>query len=64
MANLLQASNKCTITWKQGTTTSVTNENIGCLHLTVHDKQNQSILAKATLSANQLVAYCINNNKL
>ena len=63
MANLLQASNKCTITWRQGTTTSVTKDTVGCLHLTLKDENDKEV-AKACLNANQLAAFCLNNNKM
>ena len=63
MANRLFASDNHKITWRQGTTKANSGDTIGCLHLTLKDENNKDV-AKACLTANQLAAYCLNNNKM
>lgn len=63
MANLLLASDYHKITWRQGTTKADNGDTVGCLHLTLKDENNKDV-AKACLTANQLAAYCLNNNKM
>ena len=63
MANRLFASDNHKITWRQGTTKADSGDTIGCLHLTLKDENNKDV-AKACLTANQLAAYCLNNNKM
>ena len=62
MANCLDANDNHKITWKQG---SINNHGniIGCLHLTLKDENHKDV-AKACLTANQMAAYCLENNKL
>ena len=63
MATLLFASDYHKITWRQGTTQADNRDTVGCLHLTLKDENNKDV-AKACLTANQLAAYCLNNNKM
>lgn len=63
MANLLNASNNHKVKWSQGTTIADNGDIIGCLHLILRDKNDKDV-AKACLTANQLAAFCLNNNKL
>lgn len=63
MANLLHASDRYAITWRQGTTKADNGDTVGCLHLTLKDENDKEV-AKACLNANQLAAFCLNNNKL
>ena len=64
MANLLHASNGLKLTWKRGNTKSPKNgDDIDCLHLILKNR-NGDIIAKATLNANQIAAFCLNNNKM
>lgn len=63
MANLLFASDYHKITWRQGTTQADNGDTVGYLHLTLKDENNKDV-AKACLTANQLAAYCLNNNKM
>lgn len=62
MANLLYASSGLKLTWRKGNTTSKNGDKVDCLHLTLINK-NDDIIAKATLNANQLAKFCIENNK-
>ena len=63
MANVLFASNNHKITWRQGTIQADNGDTVGCLHLTLKDENNKDV-AKACLTANQLAAFCLHNNKL
>ena len=62
MANLLFANDNHKITWRQGSINDHGNI-VGCLHLTLKDENNKDV-AKACLTANQLAAFCLNNNKI
>lgn len=63
MANRLFASGYHKIIWRQGTIKADNGYTVGCLHLTLKDENNKDV-AKACLTANQLAAYCLNNNKM
>lgn len=63
MANLLHANDNHKITWRQGTAQADNGDTVGCLHLTLKDENNKDV-AKACLTANQLAAFCLNNNKI
>lgn len=63
MPNTMNASNKCSVTWRKGEVKTDNGEWIGCLHLTLYNEYN-NVVAKASLSANQIAAFCLNNNKL
>ena len=63
MANLLFASGYHKITWRQGVSHTDNGDPIGCLNLTLKNENNKEV-AKACLTANQLAAYCLHNNKL
>lgn len=63
MANFLQGSNGFKLTWRKGSTISKNGDNVDCLHLILKD-ENSNVLAKATLNANQIISFCLNNNKM
>lgn len=62
MANRMECSNGYWLSWVKRSL-SKNGNHIDVQHYILHDKEG-NVFAKATLTADQIAAFCLNNNKI